>query len=276
MVIRRDKMWKRIMSALLERIAVRVIFVPADAPIDEKVERALKSGAARPMDPAFFGAIKDFLSLAEEKSRQWSEVIKPRGDAMMQALWQKIWKTPEGRQYKELSDEVAKRKTQVDAVAKAAAEGIAQKILTGGRIVSHVKTRILIGKEEMVAEAQAEVERLRGELEQAKARLKDLQRAREDQYERVNLLVVRDVSKAPPKEGRRYPSPWAVRGAEDEIAQSIRNIASIDELMLEPLEQADGALTSFLDLMQGLAAQEADELELSSVEPEPESVEETV
>jgi hypothetical protein len=276
MVNRRETLWKRVMATLLERVAVRVIFVPADAPVDEKVQRALKNGTARPMDPAFFTAIKDFLASSEEKRRLWVEVIRPKSDQMMQALWQRVWRTPEGRAYKEISEEVAKQKARVDQVAKAASDGLTQKILAGGRIVDHIKTRILVGREEMVAEAQAEIERLRGELEQAKARLKDLQRAREDQYERVNLLLVRDVSKAPPKEGRRYPSPWSARRTEDEVAQAIRDLASIDELMLEPLEQVDGALAVFLDLMQGLAGQEADELDLNALDPEPEAVEEPV
>jgi len=276
MVNRREPLWKRVMASLLERVAVRVIFVPDGAPLDEKVERALKSGAARPMDPAFFGALKNFLDQAEQKTRMWSEVIKPKGDAMMQQLWQRIWRTPEGKAYKELSDEVARKKVAVDASARAAAEGIAQKILTGGRIVSHIKTRLLVGKEEMIAEAQGEVERLRGELEQAKARLKELQRARDDQYERINILLVRDVSKTPPKEGQRAPAPWRVRSAEEELVRAIRDLASIDELMLEPLEQADATLASFLEIMQALAAQEADELDLNALDPEPEAVEEPV
>lgn len=274
MVNRREPLWKRVMATLLERVAVRVIFVPEGAPVDEKIERALKSGVARPMDPAFFGALKNFLDQAEQKTRMWSEVIKPKGDAMMQQLWQKIWRTPEGKAYKELSDEVARKKVSVDAAARAATEGIAQKILTGGRIVSHVKTRLLVGKEEMIAEAQGEVERLRGELEQAKARLKELQRARDDQYERVNVLLVRDVSKAPPKEGHRDPGPWKARSAEEELVRAIREVASIDELMLEPLEQTDATLASFLELMQALAHQEADEQDLSALDSEPEAVEE--
>lgn len=272
---RREALWKRVMSSLLERTAVRVVFVPADAPIDEKVQRALKSGAARPMDPAFFTTIKDFLTLAEEKGRQWSEVIKPKGDAMMSELWTKIWRTPEGRAYKQLAEEVAKKKAGVDAAAKAAEDGIHQKILTGGKIVSHIKTRLLVGRDDMIAGAQAEVQRLRGELEEAKVRLKELQKARDDQHERINLLLVRDVSQAPSKESTQFSGPWRARRAGEEVMQAVRDIAAIDELMLEPLEHVDGALAAFLGLMQGLATQEADEQDLSALisEPEEETVE---
>lgn len=273
MIIRRTSLWKRISSALLHRRAVRVVFVPPGAPMDEKIERALKSGEARPMDPAFFSAIKDFLTLAEEKNRQWTEVIRPQSDVMMSGLWQKLWRTPAGRNYKDLSDQVARRKTQVDAAAKAAEDGLAQKILASGKIVSHIKTRLLVGREEMLSEAQAEVERLRGKLAEAQARLKDLRKAREGQLERINLLVVREIGKTPRSESRRLPAPWARRSSYEEVAQAIADAEALDELMIEPIEAMDASVTAFIEVLQDVAQSEATENDFGQIIPETEETE---
>jgi hypothetical protein len=265
-----DRLWKKIYGKLdaIKRTAVRVIFIGPGADVDDRIRRVKEKENVRPMNPEFFSSIKDFLDLAAEKNRQWTSVIKPKADQLMSDVWSKLWKTQDGRAYQELKAEVDRRKSQVDAVAKRAEDGVAQKILTGGRVVTFIKTHVIVGREDMLTEAKAEVDRLRQELVEAKKRLVQLEKGEEDATERLNLIVVEELKNpAKPKVTRR-DGWWARRSGVEQVQAVILNIIEIDTLIADELTAIDGLAESFLATLENIAQQEMHEEDLQQLMPE--------
>ena len=265
-----SSLWKRIYAALLERVAVRVIFVGPESAPDPRIEKAMRSTEVRPMEPEFFAAIKEFVSLAEEKTRQWSEVIKPRADQAMSAVWEKLWKTPEGRRYQELKAEVEKRKSDCDRLCKVAEEGVTRKLLSTGKVVTFLKTHVVVGNADLVEQARHDVERLKHELTAAKERLKKLEKGQEDQLERLNALVVEQIKQpAKPKPAERELE-WVRRAGFGEVQEALVLNAQIEDLIADEMSAVDGIMDEFLATLENLAAEELTPEELNAVAPEDE------
>lgn len=274
--VRFDPLWKKVMG-YLSRIAVRVIFVGPDAEPDPRLQRAKDAGNMRPMDPAFFEAVKDFLALAEEKGRQWSQVIKPRADAAMSAVWEKLWKTPEGRSYQDLKVQVDRRKAQVDAVCKRAEDGISRKILSSGQVVTFIKTTVLVGKEDLIDRARNDLERLKYELAEAKKRLKQLEKGKEDSLERLNVLVVEPLKgPAKPKAARPSATFRSRMAGDDEIRDAIVASSEIDDLMADELMAVERVLDEALAGLEALAAETMTPEELDGLAPKDDEVPVTI
>lgn len=263
--LRFDPLWKKI-NAILYRVAVRVVFIGPDAEPDPRLQRAKD---ARPMAPEFFESVKEFLTMAEEKGRQWSQVIKPRADAAMSAVWEKLWKTPEGRAYQELKAQVDRRKSQVDGICKRAEDGISRKILSSGQVVTFIKTTVLVGKEDLLDRARNDIERLKYELTEAKTRLKQLEKGKEDSMERLNVLVVETLKgPAKPKAGQLSAAFRSRIAGDGEIQDAIVASAEIDELMADELTAAEGVVEQFVAALETLAAETITPEELDAMAPE--------
>lgn len=277
MISNHSPLWKRIYAHLLERVAVRVIFTGPESEPDPRIEKAKKAADVRPMEPEFFDSIKEFLALAEEKTRQWSQVIKPKADQAMSGVWEKLWKTQEGRAYQELKAQVDRRKSEVDGICKKAEDGIARKILSSGQVVTFLKTTVLIGNAELVTQARQEIERLKYELTEAKARLKKLEKGQDDQLERLNLLVVEQLKQpAKPKSAELREPSWVRRAGFDEVQQAVILNAKIEDLIADEMMAMDGVLDDFVAVLENLASEELMPEELDAMDPEPagETVEE--
>ena len=189
----------------------------------------------------------------------------------MSEVWQRLWKTPQGKEYEVLKSDLDHRKERVNAQARQLEDGIYKKVIAGGRLIAYIKTSVIVSSEEAVAQATAEVDRIRGELEQAKTKLKQLQKGKEDQIERVNVLVVEELGgNTPQSKSRRLPLGWGVRQASYEaIAQAIIDTAAVEELMDEPLTEIDATLAGLVEVLDGMAGSVATEDDLSAlVEPE--------
>lgn len=263
-----DPLWKKAFATLLRREAVRVVFVGPDADVDERIQHAKESGKVQPMTPEFFAAIKDFLNLAAEKNRQWSQVIKPNADKAMSDVWVKLWKTPAGRGYQELKAEVDRRKVQVDAIAKRAEDGISRKIIEGGRAVTFLKTTVVAGREDLIEEARQNVERLKHDLAEAKDRLKQLETGKEEILERINVLVVEQLPKPSGPKAAGVPRMWRVRTAAEKVTDAIIQSEEIDGLIADELMAADSLMQNFLAVLEGVAQQQIGEEDLRSLETE--------
>lgn len=273
MINKRAPLWKRIYAHLLERVAVRVIFTGPEAEPDPRIEKAKKSADVRPMEPEFFDSIKEFLSLAEEKTRQWSQVIKPKADQAMSDVWEKLWKTPEGRAYQDLKAQVDRRKSEVDGICKKAEDGIARKILSSGQVVTFLKTTVLIGNADLVEQARQEIERLKYELTEAKARLKKLEKGQEDQLERLNVLVVDQLKQpAKPRSAELREPSWVRRAGFEEVQQALILSAEIEGLIADEMFAADGIMDEFVAVLENLAAEELTPEEIDALAPEPDVV----
>lgn len=270
-MIRRDRLWKRIWATILTRRAVRVVFVGPSAQPDPRIERAREKADVRPMDAAFFDAIKDFISLTAEKQSAWSQTIKPKADAAMSALWTKLWKTPEGRRYQELKVEVDRRKSSVDALCRKAEDGITKKVLASGQVVTYLKTSILIGNDELLDQARQSVEKLKHELTEAKERLKQLEKGQEAAFERINLLVVEELKgPAKPKAGALRGPAWSRVGAVEAVQQAMVDILEIDEMIADEMAAVDNTVGAFVAVLENVAQQQISEEELQQFAPETE------
>lgn len=267
---RRDPLWKRIMAALEVR-AVRMLFIGPQAPLDPRVEQARKQGQAVPMPKEFLDALKAVLELLPRKEELFT-ALKTEGDAQMAEVWQKLWRTKRGKEYKELRDIVDRKKERINTQAKQLEDGIYRKILAGNRAVSYIKGHVLVGNEDLIDQAAAEVERIKGELEQAKAQLAQLRKAKADQLVRINTLVVEELG-----QGAAESSIRIRRSSIEEVQQAIMDYAAIDEIGIsEVLERIDVALDALVSECQHLATLEANGDDFEGLMPEDESADQAV
>lgn len=263
MHMRREALWKRIWASM-RRVAVRILWVGPDAESDPRIEEAKKAGVAKPMPPGFLEAVKSVIELVPRKEELFTGV-REQANRQMAEVWEKLWRTPRGKEYQALKADLDHRKEKVNSLARQLEDGIYRKVIAGGRQLEYIKTHVIVSPEEALKQAMAEVERLRAELEAAKAALKQLQRAKVEQMERVNVLLIEEGSR-PPQAGARRQA-----GAGD-MEQAIREAEAIDELMLEPMQVIDGGLDGFLELTQAIAQMEATDEDLSQLVPSDQAI----
>jgi hypothetical protein len=265
MVNRRTPLWKKISALLLHRRAVRVLWVGPETPLDPRVEDAKKRGDAQPMPPELLEAIKGVIELVPRKQELWSQV-KQEADAQMSRLWTKLWATARGKDYVALKEELDRRKKKLDAEGRRLEDGIWTKLVAGGRQLTYLKTHVVATSEEQIREATAAVEQAKVQLQEAKAKLKQLQRAKTEAVERVNVLLVEDL-KGPPTRSRAVPVNWSARSSADTIERAIMEADAIDALLLEPLEEMDVALDGMGERLDALVGAQPEEDDFTSVVP---------
>lgn len=259
MHMRRETLWKKVWASL-RRVAVRILWVGPDAESDPRIEEAKKAGAAKPMPPGFLEAVKSVIELVPRKEELFTGV-REQANRQMAEVWEKLWRTPRGKEYQAIKADLDRRKEKVNSLARQLEDGIYKKVLAGGRQLEYIKAHVIISPEEALKQAMAEVERLRAELEEAKAQLKQLQRAKTEQMERVNILLIEEGSRSAQTGARR-------RAGVGDMEQAIREAEAIDELMIEPMQEIDLGMDSFLELTQALAQMEATENDFVGLTPE--------